>query len=71
MAKEYLAAKTPGGRRIHIWSDDASFSEYCYDREEVTNEVVGTTKDGFVIKRDSSDGMETIFNDETGMYETF
>ena len=80
MAKEYLAAKTPGGRRIHIWSDDASFSEYCYDREEVpceeatkliNNEVVGTTKDGFVITRDSSDGMETIFNDETGMYETF
>lgn len=28
---------------------------------------VETTKDGFVITRD--DGMEVIFNDETGMYE--
>lgn len=79
MAKEYLAAKTPGGRRIHILDSDASFSEYCYDREEVPyeettklikSEVVGTTKDGFAITRDS-DGMEVIFNDETGMYETF
>lgn len=29
---------------------------------------VETTKDGFVITRDS-DGTEMIFNDETGMYE--
>lgn len=39
MAKEYLASKTPGGRRIHILDTDASFSEYCYDREEVVKEV--------------------------------
>lgn len=29
---------------------------------------VETTKDGFVITRDS-DGTEMVFNDETGMYE--
>lgn len=29
---------------------------------------VETTKDGFVITRDS-DGTEIVFNDETGMYE--
>ena len=29
---------------------------------------VETTKDGFVITRDS-DGTEMAFNDETGMYE--
>ena len=65
MAKEYLAAKTPGGRRIHIWSDDASFSEYCYDREEVIkdNHKVGTTNDGFVVHNDG-----VVYNDELGVY---
>lgn len=70
MAKEYLAAKHPGGRRIHIWDDDASFDEYRYDREEVIhdkyppNHKVGTTKDGFVIY---SDGV--VYNDELGIYD--
>ena len=35
MAKEYIASKYPGGNRVHIWDDDASFDEYCYGRELV------------------------------------
>ena len=45
MAKEYLAAKNPGGRRIHIWDDDASFDEYIYDRELVEKEDLESHKE--------------------------
>jgi len=59
MAKEYLAAKHPGGRRIHILDEVV-----CEPEDFPGSDIAGITKNGFVIHNDG-----VVYNDELGIYE--